>query len=831
MSNEQLCDRPTISCGGWSLWKSWAVRSAGFPANVVAPLSSLVLATAVDTWLDLDEALAKDRDDAIAGLAAALSSEPDSARKRVVTRAIQKLRANNFAVVLSLPEAAALAIAVTRAQEQRAIAETILFEERRRATTAIRTWATDPRYREALVWQNRHVLHDGIDVLLRHSELEQNSKARQHERLVVSHLQRYGLKNESIGFFGPVSWAVADAKTSSILVRPGKALLDARFVHFEHWSIDAVAMSLVSDELLPHLAPRRRPTIRVDGTTLHYPVAKTSNLPSLHACVLGQCDGQRTASEIAHALGSEIEDPDEVFEILGDLLRNDLITWTIEISPYADSPVDELRGVLERVNDAQVAAPGLRALDELIAARDLITQAAGDERKLDAAFEELEATFKRITGNDATRRAGLSYAGRGVIYEDCRRDLTISLGPALIAAFEKPLAQVLLSARWYTYELARRYREALVELHRDLQAQTGSTRVDFLQFWRLAVAHFDVSDSHRTESEIVVQTTSTLQERWRKIFNLAPGEEHSRIAVRSQDIEDVVERVFSAPGPGWPSARHHSPDLMIAARDVESIQRGDFSVVAGELHLAYATTGIRWMRRLHPDPDELVAQMEADRDVPIVEVISSKDRTNRADRFSFLASDFDLEHGATRSHRPRAQVLEAGNLCVEPSGSSLVLVTRDGTHRFALEQFLDAYLTIEAQSFRMIAPAAHVPRVTIDNFVVQRETWSFDASAIEFARIADPLDRMISARRWARAHRIPNCLFYKVSQEPKPCFVDLTSPHFIELAAHLIKRASRVTFSEMLPGPHELWLPDAAGNRYTSEFRVVAVDPQAWTPA
>jgi hypothetical protein len=39
--------------------------------------------------------------------------------------------------------------------------------------------------------------------------------------------------------------------------------------------------------------------------------------------------------------------------------------------------------------------------------------------------------------------------------------------------------------------------------------------------------------------------------------------------------------------------------------------------------------------------------------------------------------------------------------------------------------------------------------------------------------------------------------------------------------------ASTFTVSEMLPGLGELWLPDAAGQRYTSEFRLVAVDARA----
>ena len=43
-------------------------------------------------------------------------------------------------------------------------------------------------------------------------------------------------------------------------------------------------------------------------------------------------------------------------------------------------------------------------------------------------------------------------------------------------------------------------------------------------------------------------------------------------------------------------------------------------------------------------------------------------------------------------------------------------------------------------------------------------------------------------------------------------------------AAELGGEESRVTSSEMLPGPNEVWLPDAEGRRYTSELRVVALD-------
>ena len=38
---------------------------------------------------------------------------------------------------------------------------------------------------------------------------------------------------------------------------------------------------------------------------------------------------------------------------------------------------------------------------------------------------------------------------------------------------------------------------------------------------------------------------------------------------------------------------------------------------------------------------------------------------------------------------------------------------------------------------------------------------------------------------------------------------------------------SEFVVSEMLPTPDQLWLQNAQGERYTSELRIVAVDPAA----
>src|SRR6185503_20466428 len=97
--------------------------------------------------------------------------------------------------------------------------------EQRRLTRALREAGSDPLFREALTWQNRHALQTGVDALLRQPETASNSKARQHERLIANYLQRYCVKNDWIGFFGPTGWATVGP---SVRVQPGPALLATR---------------------------------------------------------------------------------------------------------------------------------------------------------------------------------------------------------------------------------------------------------------------------------------------------------------------------------------------------------------------------------------------------------------------------------------------------------------------------------------------------------------------------------------------------------------------------------------------------------------------------
>ena len=172
------------------------------------------------------------------------------------------------------------------------------------------------------------------------------------------------------------------------------------------------------------------------------------------------------------------------------------------------------------------------------------------------------------------------------------------------------------------------------------------------------------------------------------------------------------------------------------------------------------------------------------------------------------------------------------SLVVEHTGDGLVIKSRDGGMRFDTVEFFSELLSFMANDgFRILPRVSHQPRLAIDRLIVAREAWSFAASDLSFAHRKDAPGRFLGARRWASRQGMPRYVFVKVPVEKKPFYLDFESPIFVDLFAKAIRRtvesdlaSSAVTLSEMLPTPRQLWLHDAAGRRYTSELRILAVD-------
>jgi hypothetical protein len=756
--------------GGWSLWRQICVRSAGFPIAMLEPLGSPAAARAA-------EALGDATLDIEARRAAAVTCAAELAR---ITRCVRELAAH-------------------------------------------------ARFREAMTWQNRNAVQTGLDPLLRLPDDASNSKARQKELMVASYLQRYCAKNDTIGFFGPLGWGELTERGPALHLRVGEALLARRMTCFEHWTIDELARNVAADPaLLPFLTPRRHPTVRVEGTSLWDARLRKHEIGPAFARLLIACDGSRPARSLAAELVAdrtlELEGEQEVYALLTQLVELNLAFWSIETPTVGPHPGRSLDATLASL-DGPARERALSAFDQLERGRRHVESCAGDPDSLDRALEQLADTFSGMTGSAATRRAGAVYAGRTLVYEECKRDFDCHLGPLFLERLGPPLSLLLKSARWFTWSISQAYASALLLAHRALQAETGADEIEYLRLWERVASLFPNTAS---AGPLVADVQTELQRRWTALLHLEPGERHARRTV--EHLRARVEDAFDARQPGWPWARHHCPDVLIAATGPEAVARGDFYLVLGELHCAGQNYLMPTWLALHADGESLLRAREADIRTPCVFPVTSRHQATRVDQASMSSRDIDLEIGDTRSYRDRDQVVAVADLVCEEVGGRLSVRTRDRRYVFDGAAFFGYYLTAECMSqFKLLPDAPHTPRVTIDDLVITRESWTFAAADLGFCHLkGDRLERFVACRHWAIRHGLPRFVFMKIPEEAKPTYLDLESPLYVELMARMVRKSSKVSLSEMLPGPHESWLEDADGNRYASELRITAVDPTEW---
>ena len=761
--------------GGWSVWRWVVLRAPGFAAEGVGRLAAPEAALAVDALLDLRE-----------------TAEPAELERR------------------------------------REAVHTLLASEANRTGAALRELAGDDRFKEALAWQNRAALHGSVAALLRRPAGAADSQTRRYERQIALYLQRYCVKNETIGFFGPVGWATVGAGTSPVEVSAGPHLLSKRQVYFERWAIDALAEKLAGErELQIHLAPRRMPTLGWDGVTLTFGAGQSLELPGPYAALFSACDGQSTGRDIARRLaasGGDFSSEEEVLDALAELREKRLVRWGLDVPTSGDAhPERALRSALLEIPACPARESALRRLEALEAARAATARAAGSATAVDQAMGSLEDEFVHLTGLPARRSAGKMYAGRTLVYEECQRGDAVRLGPALLARLAPPLTLVLESARWFSHAIAERYRRALGALHLELRPQSGAPIVELAKLWPRIPPLFPGATGGRS---IVSDVAEELAGRWARLLELPHA--GRRLEVSAAELRRRAGDLFAAPGPGWPTARYHSPDVLIAARSTEAISRGEYLPVLGELHVGLNTVLSPIFLKEHPEPEALVRAREQDLPDPCIAPVWSRERS-RADVSSPARHDIDLEDGEVRSDRPRSNVVRFADLVVEATGNGqLVVRTRDGSRAFDIISFLEQHLIAEAHGrFALLPPAPHTPRVTVDGVVISRERWRFRGEEIPVGS-GSWQERFIAVRGWARAHGLPRFVMIKVPEETKPLYLDFMSPLYVDIFTRWVPKAAEVTVTEMLPAPDELWLVDGTGRRYTSELRFAAVDPEPW---
>jgi hypothetical protein len=832
--------------GDWGVWTWVGLRGAGFPVSGVLKLSAPETAAKADRLLEAE----READIAWRAASASLKKEFEqlpSEDRISLNKTIRHLKRGKIPGELKLNAAATAAMNQFRSARQRVDVARYEYLSSFDAAIVNLTGRIDEvialdTFREATIWQNRRAVHGTLSALFQPGLSESSSRNRQRRRgeeLAALYWQRYCTKNDTIGFFGPVGWARLVPEQEAVRVRTSPHLVSQRNVYFDGWCIDALASALGSDQQLrAWIAPRPVAYAWLEKTTLYFPGGNATRLTQEEAALLRACDGHATAEEIADQLIRNslvtLHSRAKVYEILETLLERQLIDWNLEISWVSEKPFDwrlenRLRRKLERIGDQELRENALKKLNQLEQARAEIAEATGDPAQLDRAFARLEEAFTALTGLASTRGDGKMYAGRTLVYEDCLRGLDLEIGPQILESLGPPLSLILASARWYVHQVAQICRQAFDEIYDELILKTGSPVVDFASLWRQAQPIIFGDKLGRIDSVL-----PALQEHWSNILVL-PSKEKV-VTFESAQIKPAVLAAFDTAGGGWQYSRYNSPDIMIAASSVEAIHRGDYQLVLGELHVGTNTLNKMVFAAQHPAPQELYRAFEQDLPGPLLLPLAPKYLINQR-TYSVFATpkDFHLEFTRDASDLSRNKGLLIGSLLVERQSGGLVVRTRGGGLQFDIIEVFGAILSERiANGFKIIGPAIHTPRVSIDRLVVSRESWQFRASEMDFAIEKDEAHRFLKARRWAASHKLPRFIYYRTPGEMKPCFVDFESPVYANIFAKGVRRLMEqdaggsaecfITITEMLPTPEQAWLPDADRQKYTSELRMVTID-------
>lgn len=806
--------------GKWPYWK-WAIlRSAGFPYSLLNRLTVSSAAAAADLLLDGERLVTIARERALAAITEMPFTGLDPEARNALIELAKRVRADKLpkqerSIVARLFPDIDGAIArwlEARSESERHHAGYVarLDGDLREARRALRGLVADDRMREAILWQSPSSLL-GIDHLVADPNADRSSKTRQREHTAAMYVQRFCAKNDTIGFFGPVTLGSIDNDARAIEFAPQPTLVAKERVYFEHWAINALADRIAEDpDAWMALRPRRLPNIRLEGDNrVRCPIDQHTELPVAYASLLAACDGDTTVEQLCERFamggGDGFDSQQDVVDALAELRDQRFVTWRIPL-PTSDFECERwLRQEIARF-PAETNARWSAILDELEALRSKIERASGSVDR-GSALARLTECFEAATGVSASRRGGQTYAARSPVYLDSTRACDLRLGELFLQKIDAPLDLLYQCARWHLANVHRDLRSHWNERYRALADEHG--RVDYLRFFT----------SLDPIEDMVARSQQRVQRAWREI--LAFSDADRRVERSVTGLADAVRKAFAATSPPWAEARFHSPDLMIAASGPHAIERGDFSVVVGELHISTNTVSYPLFIKLSDQSKDIQAAYA--QDAPdFMQPVVARDQMHRAAYFQWDNGRLvEIEYDDTRSTLPRERVVQIADLDVVSDGDERLAVEDTTTgRRFLLENVLDRMIMNSlAQRFRWL-DGDHLPRVTVDGVVIVREQWTFAGLDKECAAAG-----FIGARRWARTYGMPRYFFAKVAEEPKPFFVDLDNPFLVEIFCRLAAKTTRLTVSEMLPGPDELWLSDLDGHRYTSEIRIAVVDP------
>lgn len=819
----------TMTASSWTWLSHFVLRSTGFPFEWIEKMrmkdTEQVLRD-VFAWEEKRLYLLKRWEQDVLPLLTAKGVRWEKNQQRVLTKVYKKVKKSSslneseWTVIVKIghPELSSWAHewqeTLKRLDQLDRQAEEVFAGEWKRVQEALHRHISNPRFREAVYLSNPSFYERGFAYFDQHcTDPPGDTRWRQLERQFFTYLQRFTAKNETTSFFGPINYGRIVEEEGT---EPEAALtadwpecfdLEKRVAFYAFRVLQELAALVAKDpelgDVVPLLFQGSSKQLRLEGFT----------------------EGM-SVREWAKARGEEVE---QTRQKVRGLMANRTLKREF---PIPSSVIHGMSDLIERIRrlqtvtemEAKAQARWISVLMKFRRYQRQFEEGALTERV--AILRQVEKLFSDLTHLRSRRGEGALFQDRTVLYEDAKGNLDIRLNSRLVEKWQADLSGPLSMAAVYTKLCKQRNMKIALQVYRQVFGNRKAVRFD----------QFIVACHKRLQQETVHirgENTEPLDH----FFRLFSDSCEAYLEGRSSTL--ISPEL-------WSFLRENededlyiiSPDLLLMADSVESMETDRLKCVLGELHHGITMEG--WMLSFHPDQAHVrkeihqeiarhleYVQQRSNRGILPANLIFTRKMKTAPQEYPGVMVEVS---GYASRRRPEA-TFGLKDLVVKVEEEELILSLRgeDREIRFYPPAFgftEQAYFPFALFSFPIVQmpvyrTEGHTPRIETEHLVLQRAQWRFAREELqEVIKEKESFRAYIAMQKFRRRHGLPRHVFLRVPSEQKPVYLDLENSYAVDLLQHLAGKNRTVTFGEMLPSPDQLWLRDQNGI-YCSELRTL----------
>lgn len=681
---------------------------------------------------------------------------------------------------------------------------------------------------------------------------KRDKKMRERERTIASYFSRLCGKNSAAGPMGPSSAGCFRLKASTNMQFQWEEYakesngIAKREAFFSHWGARELAKVMRDDPDLFWMLPFHiHPMVIVEEGQLScvtkvvaspfHPSQERVKVSKLLLKMIQMVNGKLSAEMICSEQGLSKKEKTELKLEVRKLIEMRFLVDQLLIPPGVFHPLRYLLDVLNSAgNEAESITRWKKILESFEGDREEYSQVSVEMK--DEILKRSGQKFREITDNDPNRGEGSFYADRFILYEDCcRAHKPIDVGGELAREiFEHytfglellcsfwliRILPVTLHVGYYFEELSKRINNVLEGAE---AAREFGKFIDFFTNDKL----FQISETIKEDENGLEWLSKVLQLRkaYQRIFkDIDPKQTEIVFSEKDDIIQNyrmLLQEILRDTRPRMP-VFVSGPGVEISARNIESINRGDFNVISdsvifgNSMHFTvlnyFATDREAQMNQT----ERVLIQLTDSSNARWCNVLPLKEQETKFT--PWIGPGLDVEYLNPSCKAPEWRVT-ARDIRVVPDKKFPFQAKVQ--NKWVPLNFMFPYATRYSNKLVFDDFEGHFPRIRIDKTVIQRENWKYNTSVWRDILDSDKseFERFVSVIKRKRELGLPDLVFVDPSGKKKNILIDFQNPFLIDVFLTLVRENETLRFSEMLPDSEGFWVssPDGKGH-YNMEF-------------